>query len=132
MKTVNSLKTPPKVHVASPMLSGVLYAAIWLAVGALVLSALLRWGNLQEDQLPMYSMIVHALASFAGGFVAGKRSSKRGWYYGGFLGAAYGLLILLIGFLASNAGINGRSLTVLAETLACGSLGGMIGVNTRR
>ncbi|UVI28091.1 TIGR04086 family membrane protein [Paenibacillus spongiae] len=132
MKTMNSLKTPPKVHVASPMLAGIMYAAIWLALGALILSALLRWGNMQEHQLPTYSLIVHALAAFAGGFVAGKRSSKRGWYYGGFLGIAYGLLILLIGFLASNAGINVRTLTMLAETAACGTFGGMIGVNMKR
>ncbi|REE84329.1 putative membrane protein (TIGR04086 family) [Paenibacillus taihuensis] len=132
MKPINAMKNVPKVHMASPMLSGILYSSIWLALGALLLSAMLRFGSMQETQLPMYSLIVHGCSSLAGGFVSGKRSGARGWYYGGLLGIAYGILILIVSFLASNTGISGRTLTMLLETLLCGALGGMIGVNAKR
>jgi putative membrane protein (TIGR04086 family) len=132
MKRMNSMKNVPKVHIASPMLSGLLYAAIWLAIGALVLSVLLRWGNMEENALPLYSLIVHGAAALAGGFVSGRRSGQRGWYYGGLLGLIYGVLVLLIGFLAANAAISPRTLAMLAETLLAGAVGGMIGVNAKR
>ena len=129
---MDSMKNVPKVQMASPMLSGMLYAAVWLAIGALVLSAMLRWGNMQENALPLYSLIVHGAAALAGGFVSGKRSGQRGWYYGGMLGLAYGILVLLIGFLAANAGVSARTLTMIAATLLTGALGGMFGVNAKR
>ncbi|QHT64023.1 TIGR04086 family membrane protein [Paenibacillus lycopersici] len=129
---MNAMKTVPKAHIASPLLSGLLYASIWLAAGALLLSALLRWGSMQENELPTYSLVIHGCSALAGGFVSGRRSQQRGWYYGGMLGIAYAILVLLVSFLASNAGFSGRTLTMLIETLLSGSLGGMIGVNTKR
>ncbi|WP_308634721.1 TIGR04086 family membrane protein [Paenibacillus silvisoli] len=132
MKPINAMKNVPKVHMASPMLAGILYASIWLALGALLLSTMLRFGSMQETQLPLYSLIVHGFASLAGGFVSGKRSGMRGWYYGGLLGFAYGLLILLVSFLSMNTGISGRTFTMLIETVICGALGGMVGVNMKR
>ncbi|RAP77940.1 TIGR04086 family membrane protein [Paenibacillus montanisoli] len=132
MKPINAMKNVPKAHMASPMLAGLLYASIWLAVGALLLSTMLRWGSMQETQLPLYSLIVHGCASLAGGFVAGKRSGMRGWYYGGILGIAYGLLILLVSFLSMNTGISGRTFTMLISALLCGAFGGIFGVNMKR
>lgn len=129
---MNPMKSVPKAHMTSPLLFGIMYAAIWLSIGALILSALLRWGNMAEGALPGNSLIVHGLAALAGGFVAGKRSGQRGWYYGCLLGFIYGLLVLLVGFLANNSGVSGRTLTMLAETLLAGGLGGMFGVNAKR
>ncbi|NBC67900.1 TIGR04086 family membrane protein [Paenibacillus sacheonensis] len=129
---MNAMKNVPKAHMASPLLSGILYASIWLAAGALLLSVLLRWGSMQENELPTYSLVIHGCSALAGGFVSGRRSHERGWYYGGMLGVAYAVLVLLISFLASNTGFSGKTLTMLIETLLCGSFGGMIGVNTKR
>ena len=132
MKPINAMKNVPKAQMASPLLSGILYASIWLAAGALLLSMLLRYGSMQENELPTYSMVVHGCSALAGGFVSGRRSKQRGWYYGGTLGVVYGILVLLVSFLASNAGFSGRTMTMMIETLICGSFGGMIGVNTKR
>lgn len=132
MKPINAMKNVPKAHMASPLLSGILYASIWLAMGALLMSMLLRWGSMQENELPTYSLVVHGCSALAGGFVSGRRARQRGWYYGGMLGIAYAVLILLVSFLASNTGFSGKTLTMFVETLLCGSFGGMIGVNTKR
>lgn len=129
---MSAMKSVPKVQIASPMFSGILYAAIWLAAGALLLSALLRWGNMQETDLPLYSLITHGLAALAGGFVSGKRSGRRGWYTGGMLGIVYGLLVLLVSFLAADAGLSERTLMMILETALCGALGGIFGVNAKR
>lgn len=114
------------------MFSGILYAAIWLAIGALLLSTLLRFGNMQENQLPFYSLLVHGFAALAGGFISGKRSGSRGWYYGGMLGVLYGLLVLLVSFLASDTAVSLRTLIMIGESFLCGAFGGIIGVNAKR
>ncbi|GGD54817.1 TIGR04086 family membrane protein [Paenibacillus nasutitermitis] len=129
---MNPMKNVPNVHMKAPMLSGLLYAGVWLAAGALLLSAMLRWGNMQESDLPSYSLIVHGCAALAGGFVSGRRSGRRGWYSGGMLGLFYAVLVLFISFMATNTGISGRTFIMLVETLLCGMLGGMVGVNTKR
>lgn len=132
MKPINAMKNVPKASMASPLLSGILYASVWLAAGALFLSLLLRFGSMQENDLPTYSLVVHGCSALAGGFVAGRRSKQRGWYYGGMLGIAYGMLVLLVSFLASNTGFNAKTMSMLAEVLISGSFGGMVGVNTKR
>ncbi|MFD0714002.1 TIGR04086 family membrane protein [Paenibacillus sp. GCM10027626] len=132
MKIGHSFKEVSKKPINSPMLSGIIYAAIWLALGAITLSILLKWGSLREEQLLSSSLIVHGLAALAGGFVSGRRSGKKGWYYGGLLGLIYGLLVLLVGFLASNASFTSHTLTMIGAALTCGALGGMIGVNTKK
>ncbi|MBW7456050.1 TIGR04086 family membrane protein, partial [Paenibacillus sepulcri] len=74
----------------------------------------------------------HGCAALAGGFVSGRRSGRRGWYSGGMLGLFYAVLVLFISFMASNTGVSGRTLIMLLETLLCGMVGGMVGVNAKR
>lgn len=130
---MNSVKNVPKPpHIASPLLAGVLFSIVWLAVGALLLSLLLQFSNLKESSLPFYSMFVHGISALAGGFVSGKRSGMKGWYYGGFLGLLYGITILIIGFLAANASLSLHSALLLGTALLAGAFGGMIGVNVKK
>lgn len=114
------------------MLGGALTACIWLAVGALLLSLILKLSSMQETLLPMYAMTVHGCASFAGGFSSGRRSGRKGWYFGGSLGLLYALIIILIGFLSVNAGFSSHTWNLLAIVVPAGAIGGMIGVNLRK
>lgn len=129
---MNPIKNVSKVNVSSPMLGGALTALIWLAAGALLLSLILRFSGMQETSLPLYAMSVHGCASFAGGFASGKRSGRKGWYYGGLLGIIYAVLIILIGFLSVNAGFSSHTMNLLAVVLPAGAVGGMIGVNMKK
>lgn len=128
MSVVKQANAP---KISSPFLAGIVYAIIWLAIGALMLSLFLHFSNMNESSLPLYAMIVHGISALAGGFIAGKRSGKKGWYYGGLLGLLYGIVILVISFLAADAQLSLRSLTLIATTFLTGALGGMIGVNLR-
>lgn len=130
MSMIKNVSKPP--NMASPLLSGVLFAVIWLAAGALLLSLLLHFSNMKESNLPQYSMFIHGLSAFAGGFVSGKRSGSKGWYYGGLLGLLYGIAILIIGFLAVDSSLSLHSALLLGIVLLTGALGGMIGINIKR
>jgi len=128
---IRPMKSVTQVRPSSPLLSGLFIAIIWLGAGALLLSLMLRFSSLQEGILPSLAMTVHGLAALAGGFSSGRRSARKGWYYGAILGAVYAFIILLIGFLAADAPFAWSTLSLLGVTTASGALGGMFGVGTR-
>ncbi|MFS0727397.1 TIGR04086 family membrane protein [Paenibacillus sp. 1P07SE] len=128
---MNPIKHVPKVKIGSPLLAGLMIAAIWLAASVLLLSLLLHFSSMKEQSLPQLSLIVHGICALAGGFVAGRRSGQKGWYHGSLLGGFYGLLVLLAGFLALDAPLSLQSLMLFALALAAGGIGGMVGIHAR-
>lgn len=128
---MNSFTKVPRIRITSPLLSGLISAAIVLLVGLLVLSILLTWTNMKEQSLTAWVYIIHALASAFGGLSSGKRADKKGWYHGGLAGVIYSVIILLAGFLGFDAGLDAATLAVLSLCFASGALGGMIGVNRK-
>ena len=130
MNSVKPIVRPPRI--ASPLIAGVIYSIIWLAIGALMLSFLLYFSGMKENNLPQYSLAVHGFSALAGGFVSGKRSGMKGWYYGALLGLIYGITVLTIGFLAANSGLSVKSAAMLLAAILAGAFGGMIGVNLKK
>lgn len=117
---------------AIPMLAGITYALIWLAIGALILSLLLQFTSMKESSLTSMAYIIHGASSLFGGFAAGKRSENKGWSRGGLLGILYGLIVILISFLASDISLSLHSFLLLLTVVVAGAFGGMIGVNLRK
>lgn len=120
------------LRINSPVLSGLLYAFMWMLLGAFALSLLLWASNLSEDDLSFYTFLVHGAAALFGGLVSGKRSGSRGWYYGFLTGLFYGVILLLIGFLALDSSLTLGDAALTAAVLVSGSIGGMFGVNLRK
>ncbi|MNB89626.1 hypothetical protein D3C75_366610 [compost metagenome] len=119
-------------RISSPVLSGLCRSFMWMLLGAVVLSLLLWSSGMKEQDLAMYTYIVHGIAAAFGGLTAGRRAESRGWYQGALTGILYGVIVLLVGFLAldsSPAGIDG--LWVLAAA-AVSALGGIFGVNLQK
>lgn len=132
MNSVKQSQPQQAPIIVMPMLAGLAYALIWLAAGALLLSLLLHLTDMKESELGTYAMIVHGCSSLAGGFTCGKRSFRRGWYNGALLGVLYGIIVIIVSFLAVNASISLHSLLMLGVVLLAGALGGMVGVNMSR
>jgi len=117
---------------AVPVLSGLLWAAIWLGAGTLLISLLLAGSALEETKLVPWTFGVHAFAAFCGGFVAARRAGRKGWYFGTLTGVLYLLGVLIVSFLAVDADWSPRVALAALATGAAGALGGMLGVNLRR
>lgn len=130
MSSIN--QAPKSPIIGSPLLAGVVFSIIWLAAGALLLSLMLHFSSMKESELGTYSLIVHSVSALAGGFTSGKRSERKGWYNGGMLGLIYGIIVMIVSFLAANAAPSWNSAIILGAALLAGALGGMIGVNLRR
>ncbi len=119
-------------RIANPVLSGLCRSFLWMLMGALVLSLLLWGSNLKEQDLSMYTYIVHGIAAAFGGLTAGRRATRKGWYQGCLTGAFYGIIVLLIGFMALDNSPAGADLLWIMVAAAIGALGGMFGVNLQR
>lgn len=126
---MNALQRVSQWKPNHPILAGIVNSFIWMAMGALALSVLLYSSSANEDKTLGYIYLVHIIALFIGGWTAGRRSGRRGWYYGGLTGFCYAMLVLIIGFLAMDAGISLHKLILVAVAGACGALGGIFGVN---
>jgi putative membrane protein (TIGR04086 family) len=129
---MNRIKQASQARISSPLISGLIYSLIFMAIGTLVLSLILFSTKTQEDSLSLLTAIAHGISLFVGGWISGKRAGSRGWYHGGMLGLVYSLLILIVGFLAYDAGLNLMSLKLLALFIISAALGGMLGVNSQK
>lgn len=119
-------------RMSSPLLSGIVFSFVSLALFALIASFLLAGTNMGEHTLEWSVYVMHGLALIIGGFVTGKKKGVKGWYYGGLLGIIYYVIILLIGFLGFDAALGIPALILLAVAFASGALGGIVGVNARK
>lgn len=115
--------------ITNPVLSGLCRSFLWMLLGAFVLSLMLWGSGLKEQDLAMFTYVVHGIASAFGGLTAGRRAVSRGWYQGALTGLFYGLLVLLIGFLALDSTPSGMDCLWIMAAGAIGALGGMFGVN---
>jgi putative membrane protein (TIGR04086 family) len=103
-----------------------------MLLGAFVLSLLLWGSGLKEQDLSMYTYIVHGIAAAFGGLTAGRRATNKGWYQGSLTGIFYGIIVLLIGFLALDSSPSAVDLLWVLAAAAIGALGGMFGVNLQK
>lgn len=126
------MKPIPQVsgfRIASPLLSGVVWAIIWLAAGTLLLSLLLYSTDMNEQEVVPWVFGIHGFASMCGGFVSARRSGRKGWSIGMTTGLLYALVVLLTSFLANDVGWTARIPMLLALAAVLGAMGGMFGVN---
>ncbi|WP_044479666.1 TIGR04086 family membrane protein [Paenibacillus antibioticophila] len=120
------------LRITHPTLSGLWYAFFWMMIGALILSLLLHASLMEEEQLSLYTYIVHGIALLFGGLVSGKRSGKKGLYQGAITGLFYSILLLLISFLALDHSIGLANLVLILPAILIASAGGVFGVNLRK
>ncbi|WP_421616848.1 TIGR04086 family membrane protein [Brevibacillus sp. TJ4] len=115
---------------SSSVLTGLLYTLGLVLTGALLASLLLHFTSMRESSLPYFTYIINIIGLLAGGFITGRRSGERGWYYGGMTGLAYFLFILLVGFLGFDAPLRWDTLLFLLAAFVIAGIGGILGVNS--
>ncbi len=117
---------------ANPILAGLSYTFIIILVAIIILGLLLYFTSFSDTYLPHISYIVTAISIIIGGYTAARRTSEKGWYYGGITGVIYGIILIIIAFLAFNVEINFRSLILVILTFLFGAFGGIFGVNSKK
>lgn len=117
--------------VRSPLLAGLL--TVWLLVifGSLITALVLNVTQVQEQYFNYFSYTINILALLIGGWMAGRRSGQRGWYYGALTGLLYAILVFFIGLLAFDTVLNWQSVILFGGAIVIAAVGGMLGVNMR-
>lgn len=129
---MNPMNKVSQVRIGSPLLSGLLYAFVFMGIATVVVSLLVMLADQDESALTGYAYGIHAAAILVGSFMSGKRAGFKGWYYGGILGFLYALIVWVVGFLSLDRGIDIRTLLFVAASFLAGAIGGIVGVNARK
>ncbi|WP_028775579.1 TIGR04086 family membrane protein [Shimazuella kribbensis] len=116
----------------SPMVAGQMILWAFIFVLSLITALFLRFSSLETSSLPTITFCINAVSLLSAGFISGKRSGKKGWYYGGLQGIIYTLLIWLVAFLAFDTSMRVDPLIFGIFAFGIGALGGIFGVNTAR
>lgn len=120
------------VKVKPPLITGLVYSFIFMALCTLVLSFMLWLSDFGEHSLSTAAYIIHGAAVLTGGFVSGRHSLRKGWLNGGMTGIVYALIIIMIGFLGFDTGFTLQSLLLMGICAVSAATGGIMGVNTRK
>ena len=115
----------------SPLLAGLLTVWLFVFIGALITALLLNFTNVQEHTFNYFSYTINIVALLIGGWIAGRKSGQRGWYYGAATGLLYAILVFLIGMLAFDTALDWKNLVHFASAVVIAALGGIFGVNMR-
>lgn len=128
----NSIKQAIQHSLQSPWISG--QCLIWCTLGcsAFIAALLLRFTSFNESHLPITVYIISALTLFSGGYIAGKTTKRKGWFYGGSQGIIYASVLFLISFLAFDSGLQINPFLLFIWAFGISGLGGVFGVNAHQ
>lgn len=103
--------------------------AMYVITGILlaVLAALLGRVDMSDTAVSIGIILTYIISCFAGGFLIGKKKKKKKYLWGICVGCFY-FLVLLLGNLAVNRGLDGKLIHMLTTAVLCilsGMAGGM-------
>lgn len=116
----------------SPWLAGQMILWAFILGLSLITALFLHLSSLETSSLPTITFGINGVSLLSAGFIAGKKSKKKGWYYGGAQGIIYTLLVWLIAFLAFDTALKVDPMVFGIFAFGTGALGGIFGVNTVR
>lgn len=104
--------------------------AMYVITGILlaVLAALLGRFDMSDTAVSIGIILTYIISCFAGGFLIGKKKKKKKYLWGICVGCFY-FLVLLLGNLAVNRGLDGKLIHMLTTAVLCvlsGMMGGMV------
>lgn len=109
----------------------ILYIIIFI-IGLTLFGTLLNYLNiLNGKMLSIYEIISILISSFAGGFINGKRSDKKGWLDGLKLSLIFLVLLTIFNYLALNTSLSFKSIVFYVIVSISIIFGSMIGINKK-
>lgn len=119
-----------KWNLGSPWIIGQMIVWGVVLIGSLITAFLIRYSSLDSSLLPTIAYGINAGALMVGGFISGRKAGQKGWYYGGFQGLLYALIVILIGFLAFDSSMVINPVLFAISAFGISAIGGILGVNT--
>ncbi|RSK27993.1 TIGR04086 family membrane protein [Bacillus sp. HMF5848] len=116
-------------RVGAAILYGVLAILIVGVVTSLVFSLLLKFTDIEEEQVTWMITVCSFIALFIGGFISGGKGKEKGWLMGGLTALLFSTIVFLFQFLGFESTISIQQLLYHAGFLLTAIIGGAMGVN---
>lgn len=115
-----------------PVLYGLTYALFWVVILAILVTLWGHFGNLSNRALVVAAYIIHCASVLIGAIAGSRAAAERGWYYGGFVGLIYSLIMVLLSLLVySSFSFDVQGLFRVVIMTLIGAFGGILGAATR-
>lgn len=112
---------------------GMVFSLILTFVFILIIAAVCYFANISDRLLSILVFAATGLSVLLGAVLVSKSADGAGLLHGAVLGAGY-ILIMTISSAVTQKGFvfNQQALTMLICVLACGMLGGILGINSKK
>ena len=110
---------------AMPILADLVAMYVITGLLLVILAAVLGRVEMPDSAVSIGIIATYIVSCFAGGFLIGKKKKKTRYLWGICVGAFY-FVVLLLGNLAVNRGLNGQLVHMLTTAVLC-TLSGMAG-----
>lgn len=110
---------------AMPVLVDLVAMYVITGILLVILAALLGHMEMSDAAVSIGIIATYIVSCFAGGFLIGKKKKKKKYLWGLCVGIFY-FVVLLLGNLAVNRGLDGRLVHMLTTAVLC-TLSGMAG-----
>ena len=119
--------TIPIVNILKGVMTGFIITVILFVFYAL----LLTYTTITEKNMSVIVTVCMIMSVIVSGIISGKGINEKGWLWGMVTGLVYAALVIIIGVLTVEEGIEigASSVSMLFMCVAAGGLGGMIGIN---
>ncbi|MBP3920497.1 MAG: TIGR04086 family membrane protein [Bacilli bacterium] len=109
-----------------------IYSVIFI-LGLTLLLTFFNYINFIKDGMFSFFMIFNLVVSiFVGGFIIGKRSTKKGWFEGLKFGIIFLVFLILINILGFNSKLSMKYLLFNIIIIISSIFGGMMGIGFRK
>lgn len=121
-------KNEAEKSITMPVLADLVAMYVITGILLAVLAALLGRFDMSDTAVSIGIILTYIISCFAGGFLIGKKKKKKKYLWGICVGCFY-FLVLLLGNLAVNRGLDGKLIHMLTTAVLCvlsGMTGGMV------
>ena len=115
-----------------PILIGACVGAVCCLLVLLLLAAVLAATDVPKAAITPLAVVAAAVGAFIGGIVAARMAREKGLLLGAACGLVLFLLVLIAGFAVLKDIRGSYAVIKLLVLIACGSVGGILGVNARK
>jgi len=131
--TGGSLVTEENKSQIKQLIFGVLWGYAITCIIFLGYAMMITYTQMSERNLPTVVAVTTLLSVMIAGFDAAKGAMSRGWMWGMIAGLIYvAVLAIIMVVLVPGFFVDGRTVTIIALSIAGGGLGGILGINIRR
>ena len=126
-------KEKAKKNTASYLLKGLVAALAVTFIFMAVTAALVTYTNMEENIISYISFASTCISALICGFTAGRGVNNNGALWGTFLGLVYAvIMIAIIKVVAKTDSLGTSVIWTVVQSVLCGALGGILGINTKK